>query len=266
MKASEFFWRRDARRNRVRVTAIGWISLVLVVIVLLAAGWAALRPRPVVVAEEEPTPTSAPPTPTPTPIVHEACPSDPAMWRTEPYTLPNGKVLYKLDPPCAMGLVEEAYGELMEYMEARSDRWTKEDEARVRWYGPLVSPLTGKAYPPRDLDMTWEAYPDTHCREPVSPTEDHRPRFVFYTADPEDPGLVVVYVIQPPYEIRLYNCETGETGEVISSEAYQGYYVTLVFDEEAGAWKIGLAEEIVSLPADADVDGSISLIRQLQGR
>jgi hypothetical protein len=266
MKASEFFWRRDARRNRVRVTPIGWMSLVLIVVLVLAAGWSVFRPKPVVVAEEEPTPTPAPPTPTPTPIVHEACPSDPAMWRTEPYTLPNGKVLYRLDPSCAMGLVEEAYGELMEYMEARSDRWTKADAKQVYWWDGYVSPLTGENYPATDLDMSWEVNPDIHCWETVY----HDPaglRYVYYTAAPDDPGRVVLYVISPPYETRRYNCDTGETGMERGVDEYQGFYATLIYDRESQEWKMGLAaEEFTTLPSDADVDGSIALIRQLQGR
>ena len=243
-------------------------------VILLVACSSASSPPPTVVPSPtpeispaaSPSPTSAPPTPTPTPIVHEACPSDPAMWRTEPYTLPNGKVLYKLDPPCAMGLVEEAYGELMEYMEARSDRWTKEDEARVYWWDGYTSPLTGKTYPPSDLDMTWEANLNIHCWD----TTYHDPaglRHVYYTAAPDDPERVVLYVIVPPYETRRYNCDTGETGTEQAVEEYQAFYATLIYDREARVWKFGMAaEEFNTLPSDADVDGSISLIRQLQGR
>ena len=112
----------------------------------------------------------------------------------------------------------------------------------------------------------WEANPNIHCWD----TTYHDPaglHHVYYTAAPDDPERVVLYIISPPYETRRYNCDTGEIGMERAVDEYQGFYATLIYDREAGAWKLGrAAEEFNTLPSDADVDGSISLIRQLQGR
>ena len=214
-------------------------------------------------------PSEVPSTPIPSPTLTVTpapnCPADPDQWTPVPYTGPEGKTLYALDPSCAMGLVEEAYGELQEYRSEHSSRWTKADEVRVYWWDGYTSPLTGENYPAADPEMTWEANPH-HCWE-VTYRDPAGLRYVYYTAAPDDPGRVVLYVIIPPYEGSWYDCETGEVGKEQAVEGYQAFYATLIYDREARAWKLGRAgEEFATLPADANVDGSISLIRQLQGR
>ncbi len=262
MKPSRYFIRYDERRRRVNLTPVGWMALVIFVALAGAVLWRLVLnpPAPRAVAVTEAAVVFRPTSPPPTPIVHEGCPSDPAQWRAVSYKLPTGKELYKLDPPCAMGLVEEAFRDLQVYGLENASRWTKAHEAHYYYYGAYTSPLTGKRYPAADLDETWETTP-YHCWKVA---RDEVEKAVYYTTDPGDPRRVVLYVIYPPYEITMYDCETGETGEVINSAGYRGAYITMIYD---GGWKMGLrAEEMVELPPDVDPDATIQTLLQIQGR
>ncbi len=235
----------------------------------------AFPPSPTSAPTLTPSPTPVPPTAT-VPVVTETpspppsstpralgadCPSDPAQWRAVSYKLPTGKELYKLDPPCAMGLVEEAFRQLQDYAAERADRWTKEDEAHYFYYGAYTSPLTGKRYPAADLDETW-GLTRYHCKRFE---RQERERAVYYTTDPDDPRRVVLYVIYPPYRAVHYDCETGEEGEEYGADGYAGVYLTLIYD--GGTWKVGLsAEEYIELPPNVDPDATILTLLQLQGR
>jgi hypothetical protein len=279
VKASEVFVKRDVRRRTTVIQPMGWVALALVLILAATIGAACwqqcsgpgIGPTSTPTTPPTPSPTSDVPTPSYTPIVHEECPSNPALWTLVPYTSTvSTRTLYMIDPPCVMEAAEQSY---RDYYAARADHgryWTLEDDYHYYyWGGAIEGPVSGEVlYPPETFD--W----DPVCAEVVhvdgSPLTGDDYRVAFFTASVEK--LVVdLVVLDGGYRVvvREYDCETGEL--VDEREAGEGGALTfkpMVYNVDVGRWQLAFGYDSRLELTDEEVaaDATVGEVLAAQGR
>ena len=284
MRVRDIFIKHDERRERWRVQPMGWVAAALVAILIASVTsgvWASLAgpqlrvtptARPAVQATAAPAVSASPtPRPTATSIVHETCPSDPALWTLVPYTLPGSdKTLYAVDPPCVMEQAEQAFLEYLAYRREHGRNWTVQDDERFFSPAGFTAPLSG------DVVRETPGLTVIFCSEVVNPDGtpvEYDAYVVFYTIAISEEGQVVadvLYVSRPlgPFIRRSYDCETGElTGEVHNdgTETFVLYQPMLYEDAR---WRLGERYDVYHyVPSDQiDPQAMIGVILNAQGR
>jgi hypothetical protein len=283
MKAQDIFVRRDERRERWRVQPMGWVAVALAVILTVSLSFCACRslsgphirvtptPRqgdtPTAAAAESGTAT---PRPTATAIVHESCPSDPALWTLIEYRLPgNETVLYAVAPPCVMAQVEQAFADCTDLQATRGKDWSEADERRC--YSPAgfttlvggeeVAPLAPPAWPVSGRCLENAKADGT----PVTADDLH---VVFYTIS-QDRRVADVLVVNDAHpSVRVYDCETQELIQEFAGDETQTAVVSYPLLYEGGRWRLGQRHDVAEMvPADqVDAGAMVGVVRQAQGR
>lgn len=283
MKAQDIFVKRDERRERWRVQPMGWVAAALAVILTVSLSFCACRglsgpqlritptPRqmdtPTIIVADSGTAT---PRPTATAIVHETCPSDPALWTLVPYQVPGGEtVLYAVDPPCVMAQVEQAFADCTDLQATKGKNWSEVDEHQC--YSP--SGFTTLVGGEEVVALAPPAWPVSgRCLEnvkadgtPVTAADLH---VVFYTIsqDKRVADVLVVNDLHPT--VRVYDCETRELIQEFAGDETRTAVVTYPLLYEGGHWRLGQRHNAAEqVPADqVDAEAMVGLVRQAQGR
>jgi hypothetical protein len=279
MSIRDIFVKHDERRGQWRVQPLGWVAAVLAALFIasLTSGACRLLGGPQLRVTPTIQPTAAPaepgsPTARPmaTAIVHETCPSDPALWTLVPYQLPgNETVLYAVDPPCVMTQVEQVFADCTDLQATRGKDWSEADERQC--YSPSgfttlvgaeeIAPLAPPAWPVSGRCLENVKADGT----PVTSADLH---VVFYTIsqDRRVADVLVVNDLHPT--VRLYDCGTRELLQELPGDETQTAVVTYPLLYEEGRWRMGQRHDAADLlPADqVDAEAMVGAIRQAQGR
>jgi hypothetical protein len=283
MSVRDIFIKHDERRERWRVQPLGWVVAALALFLAVSLGFCAcqgasgpqLRVTPA--PKQMDTPTTAvadsgtsTPRPAATAIVHQACPSDPALWTLVPYQLPGGEtLLYAVDPPCVMAQVEQAFADCTDLQATRGRDWSEADEQRC--YSPSgfttlvggeeVAPLAPPAWPVSGRCLESVKADGT----PVTAADLH---FTFYTIsqDKRVADVLVVNDLHPT--VRLYDCETRELVQEFPGDEAQTAVVTYPLLYEDGRWRLGQRhDDADAVPAgEIDAGAMVDAVLQAQGR
>jgi hypothetical protein len=279
MSIRDIFVKHDERRGQWRVRPLGWVAAVLVALFIASLtsgaynllGGPQLRVTPTVQPTAAPTKADdATARPTATAIVHESCPSDPALWTLVEYRLPgNETVLYAVDPPCVMAQIEQSFADCTDLQASRGRDWSEADERQC--YSPSgfttlvggeeVAPLAPPAWPVSGRCLENVKADGT----PVTAADLH---IVFYTIsqDRRVADVLVVNDVHPA--VRVYDCETRELLQEFPADETQTAVVSYPLLYEDGRWRLGQRHDVAEMiPADqVDAEAMVGVVRQAQGR
>jgi hypothetical protein len=283
MSIRDIFIKHDERRGQWRVRPLGWVVAVLAALFIASLtsgafrflGGPQLRVTPTPKQMDTPTTAvadsgTATPRPMATAIVHESCPSDPALWTLVEYRLPgNETVLYAVDPPCVMAQIEQAFADCTDLQASRGRDWSEADERQC--YSPSgfttlvggeeVAPLAPPAWPVSGRCLENVKADGT----PVTAADLH---IVFYTIsqDRRVADVLVVNDVHPA--VRVYDCETRELLQEFPADETQTAVVSYPLLHEDGRWRLGQRHDVAEMiPADqVDAEAMVGVVRQAQGR
>lgn len=282
----EVFLKKDQKSGRWRVQPMGWVAVGLVVVLSAAGGCACWReatgPELQITPTVEPSPTPEPtkgptatpgptdtPRPTATSIVHEACPSNPAMWDLVEYELIGvGKKYTMVKQVCVMEAVEEGFRAYVD-RSAEDRLWTEEDGRLYQSWRGYTTALSGEEIPPVQLSANWWR----DCRRGYVLPED-RPmtsadmHLAFVSISDEDPTVASLLVVNTNHlRTRVYDCETGEVTEVTETEpgTTMVMYTPMLYED--GRWKVAASgiDSFARLEGEGPLD-TVTVFLQSQGR